>query len=217
MCPATSGRFRPLIRFGKSRKSSKNRKNRDFSKIDILLFSGRKYDIWPEITSLDPGKPPESLYWPSYIIWLYFVKSQKIAFFTSKISIKIFSGRIFWPMWPGHQINIRGQHIIFPPPKPYNLKVCTPPLPTCMHHQRFQNFPKNPLFSRKCCFCCFCCFLGVANVVFQNLQNQEMLLPIFIFFIRRLEKKLFHFEVMFLKGGVVLWFTSLHSVIIFQK
>ena len=104
-------------------------------------------------------------------------------------------------MWPGHQINIRGQHIIFPPPKPYNLKVCTPPLPTCMHHQRFQNFPKNPLFSRKCCFCCFCCFLGVANVEFQNFQNQEMLLHIFIFFIRRLEKKIFHFEVMFLKGG----------------
>ena len=39
--------------------------------------------------------------------------------------------------------------------------------------------------------------LGVANVVFQNLQNQEMLLPIFIFSIRRLVKKLFHFEVMF--------------------
>ena len=40
----------------------KNRKNRDFSKIDIMLYSGRKYDIWPEIGPLDPGKPPESLY-----------------------------------------------------------------------------------------------------------------------------------------------------------
>jgi len=81
MCPATSGRFRPPIRSEKSRKSSKNRKNRDFSKIDILLYSGRKYDIWPEIGPLDPGKPPESLYWPSYMIWLYFEKSQKNRIF----------------------------------------------------------------------------------------------------------------------------------------
>ena len=81
MCPATSGRFRPSIRSKNSRKSSKNRKNRDFSKIDILLYSGRKYDIWPEIGPLDPGKPPESLYWPSYMIWLYFEKSQKNRIF----------------------------------------------------------------------------------------------------------------------------------------
>ena len=168
MCLATSGRFRPSFKSEKSRKSSKNRKNRDFSKIDILLYSGRKYDIWPEIGPLDPGKPPESLYWPSYMIWLYFEKkSKKIAFFTSKISIKSFSGRLFWPMWPGHQIDIGGQYILFPPPNPYNVEVYTPPLPTCMHHQKFQNFSKNRLFSRKCCFCCFCCFLGVANVVFK--------------------------------------------------
>ena len=81
---------RPLIRFGKSRKSSKNRKNRDFSKIDILLFSGWKYDIWPEISSLDPGKPSESLYLPSYIIWLYFVKSQKNRIFHLQNQHKIF-------------------------------------------------------------------------------------------------------------------------------
>ena len=169
MCPATSGRFRPPIRSEKSRKSSKNRKNRDFSKIDILLYSGRKYDIWPEISSLDPGKPSESLCWPSYMIWLYFEKSQKNRIFhLQNQHKKKFSGRIFWPMWPGQQINIGGQYILFPPPNPYNLEVYTPPLPTCMHHQKFQIFPKNRLFSRKCCFCCF---LGVANVVFQNLQN----------------------------------------------
>ena len=81
MCPATSGRSRPPIRSKKSRKSSKNRKNRDFSKIDILLYSGRKYDIWPEIGPLDPGKPSEGLYWPSYMIWLYFEKSQKNRIF----------------------------------------------------------------------------------------------------------------------------------------
>ena len=81
MCPATSSRFRPPIRSEKSQKSSKNRKNRDFRKIDILLYSGRKYDIWPEIGPLDPGKPPESLYWPSYMIWLHFEKSQKNRIF----------------------------------------------------------------------------------------------------------------------------------------
>ena len=81
MCTATSGRFRPLIRLEKSRKSSKNRKNRDFSKIDILFYSGRKYDIWPEIGPLDPRKPSETLYWPSYLIWLYFEKSQKNRIF----------------------------------------------------------------------------------------------------------------------------------------
>ena len=43
-------------------KSSKNRQKCDFSKIDILFHSGRKYDIWPEIGPLDTGKPPESLY-----------------------------------------------------------------------------------------------------------------------------------------------------------
>ena len=37
-------------------------KKRDFSKIDILLYSGRKCDIWPEIDPLDPGKSLESLY-----------------------------------------------------------------------------------------------------------------------------------------------------------
>ena len=41
-----------------------------------------------------------------------------------------------------------------------------------------------------------------------------MLLPIFIFFIRRLEKKLFHFEVMFRLGGGS---TILHHFIIFDE
>ena len=81
MCPTTSGRFRPSFISEKSRKSSKNRKNRDFSKINILLYSGRKYDIWPEIGPLDPGKPPESLYWPSYMTWLHFEKNQKNRIF----------------------------------------------------------------------------------------------------------------------------------------
>ena len=103
----------------------------------------------------------------------------------------------------------RGSIDPIPPPNPHNLGVCTPPLPSCMHHQKFPKFSKTPLFSRKCCFCSFCCFLSVANVVFQNLQNVEMLLPIFIFLIRRLVKKLFHFEVMFRSGVPLFIFTSL--------
>ena len=120
------------------------------------MIFGRKSALWT------PESPQKAYIdhptWYGYIL----KKVKKIAFFTSKISIKNFSGRIFWPMWPGQQINIGGQYILFPPPNPYNLEVYTPPLPTCMHHQKFQNFPKNRLFSRKCCFCCF---LGVANVV----------------------------------------------------
>ena len=96
--PATSGRSRPRIRLAKSRKSSKNRQKCDFSKIDILFHSGRKYDIWPEIGPLDPGKPPESLYWPSYTIRPYFLKSKKNRIFDhqnrcKKIFLAEFSGR----------------------------------------------------------------------------------------------------------------------------
>ena len=88
--PATYGRSRPRIRFAKSRKSSKNRQKCDFSKIDILFHSGRKYDIWPEIGPLDPGKSPESLYWSSYTIWSNFKKSQKNPIFDHQNSEKKF-------------------------------------------------------------------------------------------------------------------------------
>jgi len=40
----------------------KNVKNRDFSKIDIFLYSGRKYDFLPEIGPLDLRNHPETLY-----------------------------------------------------------------------------------------------------------------------------------------------------------
>ena len=127
-----------------------------------------------------------------------FSKKQKKSYFgPSKSMKKIFPRRIFRPMWTGHQSNTRDQYILFPPPNPYNLDVCTPALPTYMYPPKLAFKSKKALFSRKCCFCCFCCVLGVAFVVFQNLVNQEMLLPIFIFLIRRLVKKLFHFEVMF--------------------
>ena len=87
-------------------------------------------------------------------------------------------------------------------------------VPTYMYPQNFAFICKKALFQRKCCFCCFCCVLSVAFVVFQNLVNQEMLLPIFIFLIRRLVKKLFHFEVMFRQGGRLLYFTSMRSTIL---
>ena len=79
--PATSGRSRPRIRFAKSRKSSKNRQKCDFSNFEDIRYSGRKYDIWPEIDPLDPGKSLESLYWPSYTIWSNFKKNQKNPIF----------------------------------------------------------------------------------------------------------------------------------------
>ena len=51
--------------------------------------------------------------------------------------------------------------------------------------------------------------MGVAFVVFQNLLNLEMLLPIFIFLIRRLVKKLFNFEVRYINGVYVVYVTSI--------
>ena len=100
-------------------------------------------------------------------------------------------------MSPGHQTDIGDRYPLLVPPKPYNLHACTLALPTYMHHQKFIQKLKIRHFFRKCRFCCFCCVLGVANVVFQNLQDQEIFLAIFIFLIRRLVQKLFNFEVMF--------------------
>ena len=99
MRPVTSGRFWPSITSEKSRKSSKNRKNRDFSKIDILLYSGRKYDIWPEIGPLDPGKYPKILYWSPYLIWLQLRKSEKIRIFDPKNQGKKFFKVDFLGRW----------------------------------------------------------------------------------------------------------------------
>ena len=60
---------------------------------------------------------------------------------------------------------------------------------------------KKQLFWPTRCFRCFCCVVGVAFVVLQDLGKREMLLPNFTIFIRRLVKKLFHFEVTFRWGG----------------
>ena len=82
--PATSGRFRPHIASTKIQKITKNHKKFDFLRIDILEYSGWKYDIWPEIGPLGPGKHPETLYWPSNLIWIHFTKSQKNRIFHFK-------------------------------------------------------------------------------------------------------------------------------------
>ena len=56
---------------------------------------------------------------------------------------------------------------------------------------------KKPSFFTKVLFLLLSLRFGVANVFFQNLQDQEILLAIFIFLIRRLVQKIFNFEVMF--------------------
>ena len=81
---ATSGRFRPHIASTKFAKITKNLKNRDFSKIDIFLYSGRKYDFLPKIGPLDLKNHPETLYWPPYEIWLQFRKNEKNRIFHLK-------------------------------------------------------------------------------------------------------------------------------------
>ena len=132
MYAAISGRSRPQFTSAKIANIAKNRKKRDFSKVDILLCSGRKYDIWPEIGPLDPSKHPETLYWPSYMIWLNLRENQKNRIFQPKNHVKNFfsanlSGRcgpatksilgIDWPNWCP-QIPI----ILVYPPDPFLLK-----------------------------------------------------------------------------------------------
>ena len=65
----------------------------------ILLHSGRKYDIWPEIGLLGPGKHPETLYWPSHTIWRHFVKSRKNRIFDPQNHGKIFLEVDFFGRW----------------------------------------------------------------------------------------------------------------------
>ena len=161
--PDTSGRFRPRIRLAKSRKSSKNRQKCDFSKIDILFHSGRKYDIWPEIGPLDPGKPPESLYWPSYTIRQYFLKSEKNRIFDhqnrcKKIFLAEFSGRCgpATKAIPG----INTPHTR--PQTPIMLMYEPQPfLPICILKNSLSNAKRH--FLTKMLFllrfgCCVCCF-----------------------------------------------------------
>ena len=57
-----SGQSRPLITSAKIEKITKNHEKSDFSKINNFLYSGREYDIWPEIGLLGPGKHSETLY-----------------------------------------------------------------------------------------------------------------------------------------------------------
>ena len=84
MYSATSGRLRQQIASTNVQKSRKINPKFEFLKIDILFYSGKKYDIWPEISPLGPGKHPETLYWPSYVIGLHLTKSKKNRIFHLK-------------------------------------------------------------------------------------------------------------------------------------
>ena len=77
----------------------KNRKKCDFWKVDIFLYGGRKYDIWPEIGPLGPGKHPETLYWPSHAIWRHLTKSQKNRIFDLQNRDKKFFKVDFFCRW----------------------------------------------------------------------------------------------------------------------
>ena len=168
MCPATSGRFRPLIRLEKSRKSSKNRKNRDFSKIDILFYSGRKYDIWPEISPLDPRKPSETLYWPSYLIWLYFEKSQKNRIFHLQNQHKnFFLDEYFGRCGPANK-SISGVNRSYSRPQsPIILGYAPHPfLPVCII-KNSQNVQKTHFFHESVFFVVFIAFWVLLMLFFK--------------------------------------------------
>ena len=79
-----SGHFRPIPdtnQIGQNRKNRKKLQKMRFLKSRYFLYGGRKYDIWPEIGPLGPGKHPETLYWPSHAIWRHLTKNQKNRIF----------------------------------------------------------------------------------------------------------------------------------------
>ena len=168
MGPATSGRSRPRIRLAKSRKSSKNRQKYDFSKIDILFHSGRKYDIWPEIGPLDTGKPPESLYWPSYTIKPYFLKSKKNRIFDHQNRCKkFFLAEFFGRCGPATKAipGINTPHtrpqtpiILMYEPQPF--------LPICILKNSFSN-AKRHFFSENVVFVVFVAFWVLLLLFFK--------------------------------------------------
>ena len=150
------GHFRPIPatnQIGKIKKIiKKSQKMRFFKNPYSVIYSGRKYDIWPEIDSLDPGKPLESLYWPSYTIWSNFKKNQKNPIFDLQNQKKNFFGRLLRPMWPGRQNNIGDQNIISVPQRPYNVTLPPHPLHTYIWLQIFTGSPKNQHFFTKVLF-----------------------------------------------------------------
>ena len=97
--PTISGRSRPRITSAKIAKIAKKSKKSIFSKIDILWYTVREYDFWPGTGPLDPPKYPETLYWPSYAIWLKFFKSWKNPISDPKNHDEKFSNVDFSGRW----------------------------------------------------------------------------------------------------------------------
>ena len=163
-----SGHFRPLIRLKKSRKSSKNRKNRDFSKIDILLCSRRKCGIWPEIGPLDPEKPPESLYWSSYMIWLYFEKSQKNRIFHLQNQHKnFFPDEYFGRCGPANK-SISGVNRSYSRPQiPIILGYAPHPFLAVCIIKNSRNFEKPHFFHKSVVFVAFVAFWVLLMLFFK--------------------------------------------------
>ena len=182
-CPATSGRFRPSSRSEKSRKSSKNRKNRDFSKIEILLYSGRKYNIWPEIGPLDPGKPPESLYWPSHMIWLYFEKNnKKNRIFHLQNQHKNFFPADYFGRCGSANKSISGVNKSYSRPQTPIILGYTPHpfLPVCII-KNSQIFPKIVFFHKRVVFVVFVAF-WVLLMLFFKISKISRCCYVFLFF-----------------------------------
>ena len=104
------------------------------------MMFGRKLVLWtPESTQKAYIEHPTQF---GHI----FQKAKKIAFLTIKIDVKNFLGRIFRPMWTGHQSNTRDQYTTYVPPNPYNLEVWTLALLTYMYPQKFAFICKKALF-----------------------------------------------------------------------
>ena len=99
MYSAISGWFRPQIASTNIEKLQKKVQKFDFSKINILKYSGQKCDIWPKIGPLEPRKHSEAPYWPFHFIWVNFWKIEKNHIFDLKNYDKIFSMADFSGRW----------------------------------------------------------------------------------------------------------------------
>ena len=189
-----SGHFRPISATNQitkiSKKMQKIAKNAIFQNSKIFyivagnMIFGRKLTLWT------PESPQKAYIDHPTQYDRILRKIKKIRFLTSKIKKKFFFSADYSGRCDPAAKTILGIKTSYQCPKgpimsPYPHTPFTP-----IYGFKFSlGHRKINIFSQKCCFCCFCCFLGVANVVFQNLVNQEMLLPIFIFFSYDVQKK----------------------------
>ena len=160
----------------------KNRKKCDFWKVDIFLYGGRKYDIWPEIGPLGPGKHPETLYWPSHTIWRHFVKSRKNRIFDPQNHDKIFLEVDFFGRWSPATKSILGIDTSYwCPQDPIILLYWPHPFLPKSSVKNSKKFEKSVFFHESVVFVAFVAF-WVLLMLFFKISKTWRYSYLFLFF-----------------------------------